>query len=139
MKLLESIDSLFLLENGNHVDGLCFSFLEGIGAESVSLSEANNTLLANIELGRSGKFGDVWDGLRLDATLHCGEKALVSIVLNEGLHLIVSVKVDWVSSESDLVLLVDVMSESLDDESNFNPTVRGKHVGAINLVDLKVP
>ena len=139
MKLLESIDSFLLLENCHHIDSLRFSFLEAICVECVALSEADDSLLANVQLGRGGELGDVWDGLRLDSSLDSREEALVSVVLDESLHLIISVKVHWVPGKGDFVLLVLVVSESLHNESHLDPSIRSKNVGTVHLVDLKVP
>jgi hypothetical protein len=50
LKLLEGINSLLLLENSNHIDGLSLSLLEGIGIKSIALSKAHNSLLSDVEL-----------------------------------------------------------------------------------------
>ena len=139
MKLLERINTLLLLEYGNHVDRLSFALLEAIRVKRVSLSKANNSLLAHVDFGGVCKLGNVRDCFRLDTTFDGGDQALVSVVLDQGFHLVISVKVDWVSCERNLILLVNMMSKAFDNKLDLNAPVRCKDICAVNLVDLEVP
>lgn len=65
--------------------------------------------------------------------------ALVGVALDEGLHFVVSVEVDWVSGEGGLVLLLSDWLEGLDDKSNLKTTVGGENVGRVDLVHLEGP
>jgi len=61
------------------------------------------------------------------------------VVLNQSLHLVVSVQVQRVSRQSDLVLLQCVMLESLHDKLHFDPAIRCEDISRVDFVDLKVP
>jgi len=78
----------------------------------------------------------------LDVLLDAGNGVLdasVGVGLDEGLHLVVSVEVDWVPGESGLVLLLGNWLEGLNDKSNLESTVGGEDVGGVDLVHLEGP
>jgi len=135
LDLLESISSLLLLEDGVHICGGGLSLLEGPGVEVLSGLERNDVLS---DVGLGSELGDVEHGL-FGSSGDSGSNALVGVVLDEGLHLVVSEEVDWVSGEGGLFLLLGDGLEALDDKSDFESTVGGEDVGGVDLVHLEGP
>jgi hypothetical protein len=125
-----------LLEDGDHINGGSLSLLESIGVELVSLGEVNNSL-SNVALGR--ELGDIWAALRLDSTLDGSGNLLMVIVLDKSFHLIISEKIDWVSSESNLITLLEGWLEGLDNKSNLESSIGCEDISGVNLVHLERP
>ena len=103
--------------------------------EVVTLTTGDNTLGLDLTLGgvNLGNVGHI-------NTLAGGESRLgagVSEVLDNGLHLVVSVDVNGVAGRNDL--LVKVGLEGVDDESNLEAGVGGEDGGGVDSSHLKGP
>jgi len=83
-----------------------------------------------------GELGHVWERVTLDSGFDGGSNLTVEVRLDEGLDLIVSVEVEWVSGEGSITLL-DL--EGLDDEFDLNSGVGGEDGSGVDLGDLHGP
>lgn len=69
------------------------------------------------------KLGDVGETVIFGGRLDGPSEALMRVVLNKSLHLIISVQVEGVPGQSDLVLLKGVVLEALHNQFDLDSTV----------------
>jgi len=110
--------------------------LETEVGEVIAVGELDNTL-GDVALTR--ELGDIRKGLRLERVLNRGGLGGVNVLVDEGLHLVVSVEVVRVTVKRDLVTGGVVDLERVHDKLELNTSVGGEDVLRLDASKLEGP